>query len=237
MKREFRVEANVGKPEVAYKETIRQPAKAEGRFVRQTGGRGQYGVARIEIEPMDRGAGYEFVDKVVGGEVPREFIGPIEAGIKSALESGVLAGYPVVDVRVTLVGGDYHDVDSSEMAFKTAGSMAFQAAMDKASPVLLEPVMKLEISTPDEYYGDVVGDVQKRRGNITEYDQRGNLKVVRVLVPLAETFGYATALRSLTTGRASYSMEFDHFAEVPRNVAEGILGTRSRRPRRSGDAA
>ncbi len=234
MKREFRVEANVGKPEVAYKETVRQSAKAEGRFVRQTGGRGQFGVARVEIEPTARGEGYEFVDKVVGGEVPREFIGPIEAGVKGALESGVLAGYPVVDVRVILLGGDYHQVDSSEMAFKTAGSMAFQAAMDKASPVLLEPMMRLEISTPDEYYGDVLGDISGRRGSITEYDQRGNLKVIRALVPLAETFGYATELRSLTTGRASYSMEFDHYAEVPRNVAEKILGTRTKRAVRAG---
>ncbi|MEX0751002.1 MAG: elongation factor G [Dehalococcoidia bacterium] len=237
MKREFRVESNVGRPEVAYKETIQQPAKAEGRFVRQTGGRGQFGVARIEIEPLERGSGFEFVDKIVGAEVPREYIGPIEAGVKSALESGMVAGYPVIDVRVTLVGGDYHPVDSSEMAFKTAGSMAFQQAMDRASPVLLEPVMKLEISTPEDFYGDVLGDISARRGNITEYDQRGNLKVIRATVPLAETFGYATELRSLTQGRASYSMEFDHYEQVPRNVAEKILGTRSKRPRRAGDAA
>jgi elongation factor G len=237
MKREFRVESNVGRPEVAYKETIMAPAKAEGRFVRQTGGRGQFGVARIEIEPLERGAGFEFEDKVVGAEVPREYIGPIEAGVKSALESGTVAGYPVIDVKVRLVGGDYHPVDSSEMAFKTAGSMAFQAAMDKASPVLLEPVMKVEISTPEDFYGDVLSDTAKRRGTVTESEQRGNLKVVRATVPLAETFGYATELRSLTQGRASYSMEFDHYEEVPRNVAEKILGTRSKRPRRSGDAA
>jgi elongation factor G len=229
MKREFRVEANVGRPEVAYKEAIQQPAKAEGRFVRQSGGRGQFGVARVEIEPMDRGAGFEFVDKVVGGEVPKEFIGPIEQGVRSAAESGVLAGYPVVDVRVILTGGDYHQVDPSEMAFKTAGSMAFQNAMERASPVLLEPVMKLEISTPDEFYGDVLGDISARRGTIAEYDQRGNLKVIRAMVPLAETFGYATDLRSLTQGRASYSMEFDHYEEVPRNVADKILGTRSKK--------
>ncbi|HEY8173186.1 MAG TPA: elongation factor G [Dehalococcoidia bacterium] len=229
MKREFRVEANVGRPEVAYKETIRQPAKAEGRFVRQTGGHGQYGVARIEIEPRERGEGFEFVNEIVGAEVPREYIKPIEDGVKSALESGVVAGYPVIDVRVRLKGGDYHPVDSSEMAFKTAGSMAFQAAMDKASPVLLEPVMKLEISTPEEFYGDVLGDISARRGNITEYDQRGNLKVIRAFVPLANTFGYATDLRSLTQGRASYSMEFDHFEEVPKSEAEKILGTRAKR--------
>ena len=237
MKREYRVETNVGKPEVAYKETITQHAKAEGRFVRQTGGRGQYGVARIEIEPRDRGEGYEFVDKVVGGEVPREFIGAIEQGIKGAIESGTLGGSPVIAGRVILTGGDHHPVDSSENAFKTAGSMAFQAAMDKAGPVLLEPVMKLEISTPDEFYGPVQGDVIKRRGEISEMDQRGTLKVIRATVPLAETFGYATELRSLTQGRASYSMEFDRFAEVPRNVVEKVLGTRTRKPRRSGDSA
>ena len=237
MKREFRVDANVGRPEVAYKETITSPAKAEGRFVRQTGGRGQFGVARIEIEPLERGAGFEFVDKVVGGEVPREYIPAIEQGVRGALESGVVAGYPVIDVRVTLTGGDYHPVDSSEMAFKTAGSMAFQQAMEKAAPVLLEPVMKLEISTPEEFYGDVLGDISGRRGTITEYDQRGNLKVIRAFVPLSETFGYATALRSLTQGRASYSMEFDHYEEVPRGVAEKIPGTRAKRPRRAGDAA
>jgi elongation factor G len=229
MKREFRVEANVGRPEVAYKETIRKPAKAEGRFVRQTGGRGQYGVVRLEIEPLDRGGGFEFVDKVVGGEVPREFIPAIEQGVRSALESGVLGGYPVIDVRVNLLGGDYHEVDSSEMAFKTAGSMAFQQAMERADPVLMEPVMRLEISTPEEFYGDVLGDISARRGHVTEYDQRGNLKVIRALVPLANTFGYATDLRSLTQGRASYSMEFDHYEEVPRSEAEKVLGTRGKR--------
>jgi len=234
MRREFRVESNVGRPEVAYKETAHSHARAEGRFVRQTGGRGQFGVARLEVEPRERGTGFEFVDAVVGGEVPREFIPAIEQGVRSALESGVVAGYPVIDVRATLTGGDYHPVDSSELAFKTAGSMAFQQAMEKASPVLLEPVMRLEISTPDEFYGDVLGDVSARRGHITEYDQRGNLKVIRALVPLAETFGYATDLRSLTQGRASYSMEFSHYEEVPRNVAEKIVGTRSKRAVRAG---
>jgi elongation factor G len=229
MKREFRVDANVGRPEVAYKETIRQPAKSEGRFVRQTGGRGQFAVVRLEIEPRDRGEGFEWVDAVIGGEIPREFIGPSEQGVRSALESGVLGGYPVIDVKCTLTGGDYHQVDSSEMAFKTAGSMAFQQAMDRANPILLEPVMKLEISTPDEFYGDVLGDISSRRGHIAEYDQRGSLKVIRALVPLANTFGYATELRSLTQGRASYSMEFDHYEEVPRGEAEKILGTRSKR--------
>ena len=183
---------------------------------------------------MPRGAGFEFEDKVVGAEIPREFIKPTEDGVRSALESGVIAGYPVIDVKVSLLGGDYHPVDSSEMAFKTAGSMAFQAAMDRANPVLLEPVMKLEISTPEEFYGDVLGDISARRGQITEYDQRGNLKVIRAMVPLAETFGYATELRSLSQGRASYSMEFDHYEEVPRNVAEKIVGTRSKRVVRAG---
>ena len=234
MKREFRVESNVGRPEVAFKETIKAPAKGEGRFVRQTGGRGQFGVARVEIEPLPRGSGFEFVDAVVGAEIPKEFIKPSEEGVRSALESGVVAGYPVIDVKVTLKGGDYHPVDSSEMAFKTAGSMAFHAAMERAYPVLLEPVMKLEISTPEEFYGDVLGDISARRGQITEYDQRGNLKVIRALVPLAETFGYATELRSLSQGRASYSMEFDHYEEVPRNVAEKIVGTRSKRAVRAG---
>jgi elongation factor G len=234
MRREFRVDSNVGRPEVAYKETVQSHANAEGRFVRQTGGRGQFGVARLEVDPRERGSGFEFVDAVVGGEVPREFIPAIEQGVRGALESGVVAGYPVIDVRVTLTGGDYHPVDSSEMAFKTAGSIAFQQAMEKASPVLLEPVMRLEISTPDDFYGDVLGDVSARRGHITEYDQRGNLKVIRALVPLAETFGYATDLRSLTQGRASYSMEFSHYEEVPRNVAEKIVGTRSKRAVRAG---
>jgi elongation factor G len=229
MKREFRVEANVGRPEVAYKEAIRKSAKAEGRFVRQSGGRGQFGVARIEIEPLERGTGFEFVDEVVGGEIPREYIGPVEQGIKGAMESGILGGYPVVDVRVKLIGGDYHDVDSSEMAFKTAGSMAFQAAMERADPVLVEPVMKVEISTPEEFFGDVLGDVSKRRGEVQESEQRGVLKVVRAFIPLATTFGYATDLRSMTQGRASSSMEFDHFDEVPRNEAEKVLGTRGKR--------
>ncbi len=234
MKREFRVEANVGKPEVAYKEAIKTSAKAEGRFVRQTGGHGQFGVARVEVEPLERGAGFEFVDKVVGGEVPKQFIKPIEEGVRSALESGVLAGYPVIDVRCTLIGGDYHDVDSSEMAFKTAGSMAFQAAMDRATPVLMEPLMKLEISTPEEFYGDVLGDIMSRRGQITETEQRGVLKVLRALVPLAETFGYATDLRSLTTGRASYSMEFEKYDEIPRGAAEKIMGLRVKKAVRAG---
>ncbi|MBI2723903.1 MAG: elongation factor G [Chloroflexi bacterium] len=234
MKREFRVESNIGRPEVAYKEAITQPAKAEGRFVRQTGGHGQFGVARVQIEPMEEGGGFEFVDKVVGGEVPKQFIKPIEEGVRSALESGVLAGYPVIDVRVILTGGDYHDVDSSEMAFKTAGSMAFQAAMDRANPVLVEPIMRLEISTPEEYFGDVLGDLMSKRGQVTEQTERANLKVIRALVPLANTFGYATSLRSLTSGRASYSMEFERYEEVPRNEAEKILGTRAKRVVRAG---
>jgi elongation factor G len=224
----------VGKPEVAYKETVTRPAKYEERYVRQTGGKGQFAVVRLEVEPADRGAGFEFVDKVVGGEVPREFISSVEAGVRSALESGVLGGYPVVDVRVTLVGGDYHPVDSSDMAFRTAGSRAFQEAVERAEPVLLEPVMKLEINTPDEFYGDVLGDVTRRRGHVIEQDQRGGMKIIRALVPLAETFGYVTDLRSMTKGRASSNMEFDHYEEVPRAFAEKVLGTRSKRAVRVG---
>jgi elongation factor G len=234
MKREFRVETNVGKPEVAYKETVKHAAKAEGRLVRQTGGRGQYAVARVALEPLERGAGFEFVDEVVGGEVPREYIASVEQGVRGALESGVLGGYPVVDVRVSLTGGDSHPVDSSDMAFKTAGSMAFQEAAERAEPVLLEPVMRIEVNTPDEYYGDVLGDVTRRRGHVTEQDQRAGLKVIRALVPLAETFGYVTDLRSMTKGRASSSMEFDHYEEVPRPFAEKVLGTRSKRAVRVG---
>ncbi|MEX2247472.1 MAG: elongation factor G [Dehalococcoidia bacterium] len=234
MRREFRVESNVGEPEVAYKETIKSSARAEGRLVRQTGGRGQFAVARLELEPLERGTGFEFKNAVVGGEVPREYIPAIEQGVRAALESGVVAGYPVIDVRVAVTGGDYHPVDSSEMAFRTAGSMAFQHAMERANPVLLEPVMRVEINTPEEYYGDVLGDLSARRGQITDQDQRGTLKVIRAIVPLSRTFGYATELRSLTKGRASYSMEFDHYAEVPPFLVDEILGTRTKKAVRAG---
>ena len=233
--REFKVEANVGKPQVAYRETASKNAdNVDLKFARQTGGRGQYGHVVINVVPQAPGDGYVFESKIVGGSIPKEYVPSVDKGIQESSERGILAGYRVVDFKATLFDGSYHEVDSSEMAFKTAGSMAFQAAMEKANPVLLEPVMRLEISTPEEFYGDVLGDISARRGQITEYDQRGNLKVIRALVPLAETFGYATDLRSLTQGRASYSMEFDRYEEVPRGVAEKILGTRSKRAVRAG---
>ncbi|MZP30250.1 elongation factor G [Heliobacterium undosum] len=226
MMREFKVEANVGRPQVAYKETIRTKAKAEGKFVRQSGGRGQYGHAVIEIEPREPGEGYEFVNKIVGGVIPREYIQPIDNGIREAAETGVLAGYPTVDFRVTLVFGSYHDVDSSEMAFKIAGSMAFKEGAAKAKPVILEPVMKVEVTVPEEYMGDVIGDINSRRGRIEGMEARGNTQVVRGFVPLSEMFGYATDLRSRTQGRGQYVMMYSHNEEVPRNIAEGIIAKR-----------
>ena len=221
--REFKVEAHVGRPQVAYKETIRQPARGEGRFVRQTGGRGQYGHAVIEVEPLPRGAGFEFVDRITGGVIPREYIKPVEEGIREAMESGVLAGYPVVDVRAVLVDGSYHEVDSSELAFKIAGSLAFKDAAQKAKPVLLEPVMKVEVTTPEAYMGDVLADLNARRGRIQAMEPRQGLRVITALVPLAEMFGYATELRSRTQGRAVYTMEFSHYEEVPATIADEIL--------------
>ena len=222
--REFNVQADVGRPEVAYKETITAPSKAEGRFVRQTGGRGQFGVVNLEVEPQERGAGFEFDNKIVGGAIPKEFINPIEQGIKEALESGILAGYPTVDVKVALVDGSYHPVDSSEIAFKMAGSLGIQEALKRAKPVLLEPVMKVEVATPDEFFGDVLSDVNSRRGHVQDVDHRGHLRVITAHIPLAEMFGYATQVRSLTQGRASYTMEFDHFREVPSSIAEQVAG-------------
>ena len=222
MLREFGVQANVGRPQVAYKETIRQSAEADGRYIRQTGGRGQYGHAEIILEPLPRGTGIEFEDEIKGGDIPREFIPPVEAGIREAAESGVLAGYPVVDFRARLVDGSYHEVDSSEMAFKIAGSMAFKEAMAKAKPVLLEPVMKVEVLTPESYMGDVIGDLNARRGRIEGIEQQGKIRIVRALVPLAEMFGYATALRSNTQGRATHTMEPSHYEEVPASIAEQI---------------
>jgi len=221
--REFKVGANVGRPQVAYRETIRKPAEAEGRYIRQTGGRGQYGHVFLEVEPLPRGSGIEFVNKITGGAIPREFISPIEAGLREAAEGGVLAGYPIVDVRATLTDGSFHEVDSSEMAFKIAGSMAFKAAVERGRPVLLEPVMKVEVVTPDQYMGDVIGDLNSRRGRISTMEQRGSLRIVGAEVPLAEMFGYATALRSNTQGRATYTMEFSHYEEVPNNIAEGLV--------------
>jgi len=222
MLREFKVEANVGKPQVAYRETVKKAVKSEGRYVRQSGGRGQYGHVWIELEPLLHGSGFEFVNKIIGGVVPREYIPPIEAGIKEAMQSGVLGGYPVVDVRVTLFDGSYHDVDSSEMAFKIAGSMAFRDAASKALPILLEPMMKLETVVPEEYLGDTMGDINSRRGRIEGIEPRGPLQVVKGFAPLAEMFGYATVLRSMTQGRGTYTMQLSHYEEVPKSIAEKL---------------
>jgi elongation factor G len=221
--REFKVGANVGKPQVAYRETIRQKATAEGKYVRQSGGRGQYGHVYINIEPQEPGSNFEFVNKVVGGSIPREYISAVEKGVKEALENGIMAGYPVVDVKITLFDGSYHEVDSSEMAFKIAGSMAFKNAASKAKPVLLEPVMNIEVVTPDEYMGEVIGDLNSRRGKIQTMTQRTNVRVIAAMVPLSSMFGYATDLRSRTQGRATYTMQFAHYEEVPKNISEDIV--------------
>jgi elongation factor G len=223
MKREFKVEANVGKPQVAYRETIRRPVDQEGKFVRQSGGRGQYGHVYLKIEPAEAGSGYEFENKIVGGVVPKEYIGAVDKGIKEQMENGVIAGYPVVDVKVSLYDGSYHDVDSSEMAFKIAGSIAFRDGALKADPVLLEPIMKVEVVTPEDYMGDVMGDLNRRRGLPQGMDDSPSGKVIRAEVPLAEMFGYATDLRSMSQGRATYSMEFAKYNEVPQNVADSVL--------------
>ena len=220
--REFKVEANVGNPQVAYKESIQGTAEAEGKFVRQTGGHGQYGHVKLRVEPQEPGKGYEFVNAIVGGVVPKEFVGPTDQGVREALESGVIAGYPVLDVKVTLFDGSYHEVDSSEMAFKIAGSMAVKEALQKAKPVLLEPMMKVEVVTPDEYLGDVMGDLNGRRGRIEGMELEKGVQTVHAYVPLSEMFGYATALRSSTQGRANYSMEFDHYEPVPKNIADEL---------------
>jgi elongation factor G len=223
MMREYKVEANVGKPQVAYRETIRRHAEAEGKYIRQTGGRGQYGHAKIYLDPQPPGTGYEFVNDIVGGSVPKEFIKPIDQGIQEALEGGVLAGYPMVDVKATLFDGSYHDVDSNEMAFKIAGSMAFKEAARKASPVLLEPVMAVEVVTPEDYAGTIMGDLSSRRGRIEGMEHRAGSQVIKAIVPLAEMFGYATHMRSSTQGRAEYSMHFARYEEAPRSVAEEII--------------
>jgi elongation factor G len=224
MMREYKVEANVGKPQVAYRETIRRKAEAEGKYIRQTGGRGQYGHAKIRIEPNEPGKGYEFVNEIVGGSVPKEFIKPIDHGIKEAMEGGVLAGYEMVDVKAILYDGSYHDVDSNEMAFKIAGSMAFKEAARKASPVLLEPVMAVEVVTPEDYAGVIMGDLSSRRGRIEGMEHRAGSQVIKAIVPLAEMFGYATHMRSSTQGRAEYSMHFARYEEVPRSAADEIIG-------------
>ncbi len=223
MKREFKVEANVGKPQVAYRETIRAKVEQEGKFVRQSGGRGQYGHVWLKIEPQEEGKGYEFVNGIVGGVVPREYIPAVDKGVKEALEGGVIAGYPVVDVKVTIFDGSYHDVDSNEMAFKIAGSMAFKDGVRKAKPVLLEPIMKVEVVTPEDYSGDVIGDLNRRRGQIQGMEDSVSGKVVTAEVPLAEMFGYATSVRSMSQGRATFTMEFAKYMEVPNNVAEAVI--------------
>ncbi|MGP4062982.1 elongation factor G [Halobacillus litoralis] len=223
LKREFKVEANIGAPQVAYRETFRASAKVEGKFVRQSGGRGQFGHVWVEFEPNEEGAGYEFVNKIVGGVVPREYIPSVEQGIKESLENGVLAGYPMVDIKATLYDGSYHDVDSNEMAFKVAASMALKEAKNKCKPVLLEPMMKVEVVIPEEYMGDIMGDVTSRRGRVEGMETRGNAQVVKAFVPLSEMFGYATALRSNTQGRGTYTMHFDHYEEVPKSISEEII--------------
>jgi len=223
MMREFKVEASVGRPQVAYKETVKKEAEAEGKYIRQTGGRGQYGHVVLKIEPLERGKGFEFVDAIKGGIIPSEFIPAVEKGIKEAMDKGILAGYPVVDTKVTLFDGSFHEVDSSEAAFKIAGSMAFQEAAKKANPVLLEPIMKIEVVIPQEFLGDVTGDLNSKRAKIEKIDDRVNMKVIDAMVPLAEMFGYATQLRSMTQGRGTFTMEFDHYAEVPANIAQEII--------------
>ncbi len=224
MMREYKVEANVGKPQVAYRETIKRHAEAEGKYIRQTGGRGQYGHAKIRLEPSEPGKGYEFVNEIVGGSIPKEFIKPIDHGIEEAMEGGILAGYPMVDVKATLYDGSYHDVDSNEMAFKIAGSMAFKEAARKASPVLLEPVMAVEVVTPEDFAGTIMGDLSSRRGRIEGMEHRAGSQVIKAIVPLSEMFGYATHMRSSTQGRAEYSMHFARYEEVPRSVADEIIG-------------
>jgi elongation factor G len=223
MKREFKVEANVGKPQVAYRETIRKTVEQEGKFVRQSGGRGQYGHVYLRIEPKEPGTGYEFENAIVGGVVPKEYIPAVDKGVKEQMENGVVAGYPLVDCKVTLYDGSYHDVDSSEMAFKIAGSIAFKDGVLKANPVLLEPIMKVEVVTPEEYMGDVMGDLNRRRGLPHGMDDSPSGKIIRADVPLSEMFGYATDLRSMSQGRAVYSMEFSKYSEVPQNVADTVM--------------
>lgn len=223
LRREFKVDANVGAPQVAYRETIRQAGKAEGKFVRQSGGRGQYGHVWIEFEPRERGEGFEFVNKVVGGVVPREYIPSVQAGLEDSIQNGLLAGYPLIDVRATLYDGSYHDVDSSEMAFKIAASMALKKAKEVCDPVILEPIEKVEVVIPEEYMGDIMGDITSRRGRVEGMESRGNAQVVKAFVPLSEMFGYATTLRSSTQGRGTYTMFFDHYEEVPKSISEEII--------------
>jgi elongation factor G len=224
MKREFKVEANVGAPQVAYRETIRRSVEQEGKFVRQSGGRGQYGDVHLEVEPLPKGQGFEFENKIVGGAIPKEYISAVEGGIREALSTGVVAGYPVVDVKVSLVDGSYHEVDSSEMAFRIAGSIGFKEALQRGRPVLLEPIMKVEVTAPEEFTGEVMGNLSSRRGNIEGMTPRsGGVASIVSMVPLSEMFGYATDLRSLTQGRATFTMEFDHYAEVSQTLKDKII--------------
>jgi len=223
MLREFKVAANVGKPQVSYKETIRTSSEAEGRYIRQSGGRGQYGHVWLKVEPSEPGKGFQFINKIVGGVIPKEYISSVENGVKEAMEAGVLAGYPIVDIKVTLFDGSYHEVDSSEMAFKIAGSLALKAAVKDAHPVLLEPIMAVEVVIPEEYLGDVIGDINARRGHIQGMEVRPGAQIVKAIVPLSEMFGYATALRSMSQGRATYTMQFSHYDEVPKGIAEEII--------------
>jgi elongation factor G len=224
--REFKVEANVGKPQVAYREKFKNTVKQEGKFIRQSGGRGQYGHCVIELEPQEPGKGYEFVNKIVGGVIPKEYIPAIDAGIKEAAEGGVLAGYPVIDFKVTLTFGSYHEVDSSEMAFKIAGSMAFKEGFMKAKPILLEPVMKVEVEVPEDFMGDVIGDISSRRGQVQGMETLDKLSRVKAMVPLAEMFGYATDIRNRTKGQGTFTMEFDHYEEVPGGIADTVIAGR-----------
>jgi elongation factor G len=223
MMREYKVEANVGKPQVAYRETIRKKSQAEGKFIRQTGGSGQYGHVKIRLEPNEPGKGYEFVNEVTGGSIPKEFIKPVDQGMREAMLGGVLAGYEMVDVKAILYDGSYHDVDSNELAFKIAGSMAFKEAARKASPVLLEPVMSVEVVVPEEYMGTIIGDLNSRRGRIEGMEHRAGSQVIKANVPLSDMFGYATHMRSSTQGRATYSMHFNRYEEAPRSVSEEII--------------
>lgn len=223
MRREFKVEANVGAPQVSYRETFRGSASVEGKFVRQSGGRGQFGHVWIEFSPNEEGKGFEFENGIVGGSVPREYIPAVEAGLRDSLNNGVIAGYPLIDIKARLFDGSYHDVDSNEMAFKIAASMALKNAISKCSPVLLEPIMRVEVVIPEEYLGDIMGDITSRRGRVEGMDARGNAQVVRSMVPLAQMFGYATSLRSNTQGRGVFSMHFDHYEEVPKSISEEII--------------
>ncbi|KKW37096.1 MAG: Elongation factor G, partial [Candidatus Uhrbacteria bacterium GW2011_GWC2_53_7] len=226
LQRKYHANVTTESPHIPYRETIRKEAEGEGKFIRQTGGRGQYGHAKVRIEPNTEGAGFEFLDEIKGGVIPREYINPIEKGIKEAAGRGIVAGYPLLDFKIHLFDGSYHEVDSSEAAFKIAGSMAFQDAAKKASPVLLEPMMKVEVITPEEFMGTVVGDLNAKRGQIQEMTDRMEMKVIRAFVPLSEMFGYATTVRSLTQGRASYTMEFDHYEEIPPNIAQTVVEAR-----------